>query len=401
MELQKLKEQLNKILSGKITGTGLAAVFVALFLFLTAGFGVYSFIAEDREFSDSENRVLADVPSFSINSLLSGEFMKDFESYLADQFPLRDEAISLKTFIDRLFSKREENGVLIGGNGYLFDAQTPFDEAANEDKLRLINEFSEKYVGTKQLIAISPNSSYINSESLPYNKRLPDQSVQIDRIYASLKSPALKKLDTVSILEAEKERGTQLYYKTDHHWTTRGAFSVFRGITEQWKLDEKDIRYTFHPVATDFEGTLSSKAGVHDITDTVEICVPEDENAAYVVSFESQQKKTASLFAKEKLTQKNKYEVFLGGNYDKVIITTLSEDRNTLLIVKDSYANCMLPMLSPHFSKIIVVDPRYMTESIHSVMEEYDITHVLFLYNLNTFLEDTSIVPVFMQKEEN
>ena len=91
-----------------------------------------------------------------------------------------------------------------------------------------------------------------------------------------------------------------------------------------------------------------------------------------------------------KLEQKNKYEVFLGGNYDKVVIDTVSI-RATLLIIKDSYANALIPMLTPYFAKIVVVDPRYMTESIHNTMDEYNFSHVLFLYNLNTFLQDTSL----------
>ncbi len=399
MENGKITEKLNKILQGKNAVKLLAVVFIVIFFLLTAGLGVYSFVAKDREFSDSENRVLASMPSFSLNSIISGKFMEEFETYLADQFPFRDEAISVKTFTDRIFSKREENGVYIGKEGFLFDSQTAYDKKGNAEKLSLIDEFSRKYKDTKQLIVISPNSSYVYKEYMPYNKKLSDQSVIIDSIYSSLQSKRLRKLDAVSILQDEKEKGTQVFYKTDHHWTTGGAYSVFVGIADHWKLNRDDVTHVFYPVSTDFEGTLSSKSGVHDFKDTVEICVPAKAGGSYVVSYESQQRKTTSFFDKEKLSEKNKYEFFLGGNYDKVIVTTLSPDRDTLLIVKDSYANCMIPMLTPYFSKIIVVDPRYMTESIHSVMGEHDITHVLFLYNLNTFLEDTSIVPVFKADE--
>lgn len=370
---------------------------IVAFLLLTAGLGVYSFVAKDREFSDSENRVLASMPQITFSNIVSGKFMKDFESYLADQFPFRDEAISIKTFADRVLSKRQENGVFIGDENFLFDDQIPYVEADNKEKVKLIGEFSKKYKDTKQMMVISPNSSYIYSEYLPYDKQLYDQSDVIEKVYSSVKAPKMHKLDAVSILQDEKESGVQLFYKTDHHWTTRGAYSVFSEIAEHWELEGDDVFHSFYPVSSDFEGTLSSKAGVHDFKDTVEICVPEKAGGSYVVSYESQQKKTSSLFDKEKLEEKNKYEVFLGGNYDKVIVTTLSPDRNTLLIVKDSYANCMIPMFTPFFSKIIIVDPRYMTESIHSVMGEHDVTHVLFLYNLNTFLEDTSIVPVFKE----
>ena len=151
------------------------------------------------------------------------------------------------------------------------------------------------------------------------------------------------------------------------------------------------MKYQFLTVSSEFEGTLASKTGIHDIQDKVEICVPKNSKGSYVVTYESADRKTASLFEPEKIQQKNKYEVFLGGNYDKVVIDTVSSSKNTLLIIKDSYANCMIPMLTPYFTRIVVVDPRYMTESIHTVMDEYNFTHALFLYNLNTFLEDTSL----------
>ena len=112
-----------------------------------------------------------------------------------------------------------------------------------------------------------------------------------------------------------------------------------------------------------------------------------------MVTFESTSNKTASLFFPEKLEQKNHYEVFLGGNYDKVIIDTVSPTGRSLLLIKDSYANCMIPMLTPYFSKIVVIDPRYLTDSLESIIKENDFSHLLFLYNINTLLEDNSLVP--------
>ena len=155
---------------------------------------------------------------------------------------------------------------------------------------------------------------------------------------------------------------------------------------------QEDLRCDTLYISGDFEGTLASKTGIHDVKDKVEICLPKNSKGSYVVAIESQEKKTATLFDSEKLGQKNKYEVFLGGNYDKVVIDTVSSSRATLLIIKDSYANALIPMLTPYFAKIVVVDPRYMTESIHNTMDEYNFSHVLFLYNLNTFLQDTSLV---------
>ncbi|MBQ8502924.1 MAG: hypothetical protein IJ491_01455 [Clostridia bacterium] len=385
--------------AGTKKGIRTVAVMLSIvFCILTAGLGFYGFISDDREFSESENRVLSAAPALTWQSIINGSFMKDFESYLSDQFPLRDEAIRLKTFTDRLIGKREQNGVFIGEEGFLFDSQTGYNKAETEGKTEAINRFCNENTGAKQLFVLSPNSTYIYSEHLPYDITLPDQKTQINKVYASLKAESLHKLDVAQILQNSKQNGDELFYKTDHHWTTKAAYSVFGAIAEKWQLDTSNINYQFFPVTTDFEGTLSGKAGVHDAKDTIEVCIPENSAGSYVVNFESQQKKTATLFDENKLTQKNKYEVFLGGNYDKVIITTTADTTNTLLIVKDSFANCMIPMLTPYFTKIVIVDPRYMTESIKAVMSETDFSHILFLYNLNTFLEDTSIVSAFSEE---
>ncbi|MBQ4208626.1 MAG: hypothetical protein II621_10015, partial [Clostridia bacterium] len=130
------------------------------------------------------------------------------------------------------------------------------------------------------------------------------------------------------------------------------------------------------------------------IKDVLQICAPKNSAGTYTVSYESQNKVTTSVFDTEKLEQKNQYEVFLGGNFDKIVITTLSESGNTLLLFKDSFANCLIPMLTPYFSKIVIIDPRYFSDSLSDVLEDTDFTHVLFVYNLNTFLADKSLAGV-------
>lgn len=367
-----------------------AAIFCAV---LCLG-SVSTLVIKDKAFSESENRVLEQKPALTISSITDGSFMKKFETYLTDQFPLRDSAISLKTFVDRVIGVKKENGVYIGKDGFLFDSPTDYDKKDMTEKATAISDFTQKYPKMKKAVIISPNSSYIYSDMLPDNLKLPNQSQQLDKVEKAIKDPGITFVDAVSVLKtAKREKNAPLlFYKTDHHWTTRGAYAVFEDLALTWKLDAEKAKHRFFAVSDSFEGTLGSKAGVHKTKDLVEICVPLKSVGTYIVNYESQQKKTATLFENEKLEQKNQYEVFLGGNYDKVIISTTCLNNQNLLIIKDSYANCMIPMLTSHFSKIVVIDPRYLTDSIDAIMKENDFTHILFLYNLNTFLEDTSLV---------
>ena len=360
------------------------------FCFIIGVGGLVNFIAKDRDFSESENRVLASFPKLTLSSIADGTFMKNFETYMSDQFVLRDRMISLKSYFDRLSGLRESNGVYIGDDGFLIEKPSKYTAKKAKAMTKSINSFMEKYPDLTKMVAISPNASYIYSEKLPSGIELHSQYSELKGILNRLEGENYSFLNVTKALKNAKEK-SDVFYRTDHHWTTRGAYAVFKAIADKWNLDRSQVKYKFLTVSSDFEGTLASKTGIHDNKDKIEICLPKNSEGSYIVSYESQDKRTTSLFEPSKLQQKNKYEVFLGGNYDKVVIDTVSKSRATLLIIKDSYANCLIPMLTPYFAKIIVVDPRYMTDSIHTVMDEYNISHVLFLYNLNTFLQDTSL----------
>ena len=343
----------------------------------------------DKEMSEKENRVLAQKPVFTLSSVASGKFMKDFESYLTDQFPCRDKIISLKTFVDRCVGKKEENGVLIGKKGYLFENQTEYDKENVISLTSAINKFVKKNKTQKKAFILSPNSSYVLSEYLPTGVAPENQKTQLDKIKKQLDS-SVSWIDCAQILTSQKDK-TELFYRTDHHWKTRAAFLCFESLMKKWNLSPKETEYMTYSVSDSFQGTLASSSGVGTSTDEIQICIPTKPKISCVVNFESSNKKTATLFDKDKLSQKNQYEVFLGGNYDKVIISTSADTDNTLLLLKDSYANCMIPMLTPFFSKIVVIDPRYLSDNLSDIMKEYTFTHILFLYNLNTFLADNSL----------
>ncbi len=386
-----MNEEIKKEKRIKKKGRIIFPLFTMLFCLMLGFFSLYGFFVPDRQISENENRVLADMPELTVSGVLNGSFMKDFEAYLADQFPLRDEAIYLKSFFERLLGKSRENGVYIGKNGFLFDEPTGFDEEKMMTVAKSVNDF---YKNNKlnTVFALVPNSSYIYSENLPESLVLPDQSEQIAAFYKSLKKD-IATVDTVSPLL--KEKGSHdVFYKTDHHWTTRGAYSVFLEIADKLDLDVKNKAFYFYTVSNDFEGTLKAKSTFTRSSDRVEICVPEKSAATYYIEISGASKKYSSCFFEKKLEEKNKYEVFLGGNYAKLTINTSLLQGRKLVVIKDSFANCLIPMLTPYFSKIVVLDPRYMTESVKKILQEDDFTDFLFLYNANTFFADTSLTEV-------
>ena len=379
----------------KKKGAVISLIVIWLFCLIIFGVTGLHIVLGDSKFSESENRVLSQFPKLSIASVVDGSFMKGFETYLTDQFPLRDGLIAFKTFADRVVGKNEENGVYIGKNGYLFDSQTPLDKKQVKAIGEAVLEFKDAHQTFETAFVLVPNSSYIYSQYLPKYLEPDNQRQLISYVHKQINNETILWPAAAKLLKAQADE-TQLYYKTDHHWTTRAAYILFKDIALSWGLetDEKTIdeKFSFYEISDSFEGTLASTSGVHDTKDKVEICVPDNTEGTYVVNLESSGEKTTSLFFKDKLKNKNHYEVFLGGNYDKVIISTVAESKRSLLLIKDSYANCMIPMLTPYFSKIVVIDPRYLTDSLDSIVKENDFSHMMYLYNVNTLLEDTSLV---------
>lgn len=369
------EERRNLIISS------LAVTAVILIISLLTLFGA------DREFSENENRYLAQKPSASLSSVADGRFMEDSEKYLSDQFFSRDIMVQARTSIDIFLGKKEENGVYIGKEGFLFEKPSAYDEERVSKTAGVINSICEKHPKIKSYIAAAPNSSEILKAFLPLNAPDENQSEQIKKLNSKLRG--ITKIDLFSPLNAQKEK-EELYYRTDHHWTAKAAKLAFDTIAGSMKLDLSKTKYRTMAVTNSFQGTMASSSGLFSAKDTIFITVPEPEIKC-VASYPDEKKKRPSIFDSSKLKTNSKYEVFLGGNFSEIIIDTTAKSDRTLLLIKDSYANCVVPMLTPYFKRIAVIDPRYYVGNINETISKENVTDILWLYNTNTLLSDTSI----------
>ena len=142
-----------------------------------------------------------------------------------------------------------------------------------------------------------------------------------------------------------------------------------------------------------FKGTLSAKSGFRSgETDELDVFLPNGDNTiSSVVNYVDEQKKSASFYDTSKLNTRDKYALFFGGNHAQIKISTPTESNNTLLVLKDSYANSFIPFLAQHYRKIIMIDPRYYYGDLEQLLQVENVQEVLYLYNANTFFADTSL----------
>ncbi len=363
-------------------------------------FSVWCLVAPKQTFSENENRALASWPVYSFTALKDGSYMSGVQTYLSDHFPLRDPFMTLKTKYEMLTGREEINDIYLAKDGYYIEAyKTP------KQQKKIITQFQKLQdaitTDAKQNVRVMLVPTAISTYNAKLPGSAPDRGVlrQVDtmnEIYAAL--PNMQKVDAWSPLQAAAaQEGSDLYYHTDHHWTTHGAYVGYQAYCAAAGLSpipETEFQKTC--VTTDFHGTIFSK--LHDST------VPGDAITLYenpanrlTVSYPDTGEVTDTLYNLDYLAQKDKYSMFLNNLHPLVEITneTADSDRQ-LVLIKDSYANSMVPFLVNHYQKIYVFDTRYYRFGPSSFINEHpEVTDVLLLYNMNTIDTDLGVGGIF------
>ena len=364
-------------------------VLFAAALFVTP---VCFFLQEDKEFSESENRYLATKPAVSFLSILSGEFMKDAEEYIDDQFPQKDFWISCKSDFLRLLGSREINGVYLAKDDYLIEKwlAAEFDEKLLTQNAEALTEFALRHPEQKTSLMLVPTAGMILNDKLPEGAPMFDPETAYDIVLRNLEGIYYMDLNTLFASHREES----LYYKTDHHWTTYGAFLAYSSWCEINGCSAEQNEFEIRTVSEDFQGTLHSKVlGTHCAFDTIELYVRKNESP-YSVRYNFGKTQSDTVYAPERLSQKDKYQVFLNGNHPEITIETSQTNGKHLLVIKDSFANAFIPFLLNDYETIHVIDPRYYHGDVDEYIRDNNINECLFLYNVKNFCEDKNISDV-------
>ncbi|MGL5576229.1 MAG: DHHW family protein [Sarcina sp.] len=366
-------------------------ILTILFIGIIGFFSILTILLPDKTFSESENRVLSKRPKFTFEKLLDNRYTKKYEKYKTDQFIGRDFFMNIKASSDLLLGKKDNNSVFLSDDGYLIENFTPMSDKKINDTLLAINDFAKKYNKSNTYVGIVPTAVSIHEDKLPNFSPVQKQDTYLREFYKNL-IPEIKTLDITSALS--KSADEYLYYKTDHHWTTLAASKAYEIAKKEMKLDNVNSKFKPLTVSTNFNGTLTAKSGFSTSNDSIDAYLNINKNLKISVSYPKVGKKSPSLYDTSKLETKDKYAMFLSGNHPIIDIRTNAKTTNTLIIFKDSYANCFIPFLTEHYSKITVIDPRYYYDDLYKLMDENQYNDILFLYNANTFFSDSSLIPV-------
>lgn len=389
--MKKIAERIKSLISSVKTnwlrnegGERLGICFAAIIML----FFVANIIVPDKDFSAQENRELQKFPKLSVSEYTSGRFETKLENYVNDQFVLRNVFVRLKSAIDVSAGSVNSNDVWKGKDGYLMEDVVVPDNKVIDADIKALTAFKKKYKKMPMHFLLAPTAVNIYSDMLPNGVTTEDQNKYIDMFYEKLGTTGIEAVDVRKELQAALS-DNQLFYKTDHHWTTDGAKVAFDKYAKTVGLAEKN--WELYEVKSDFVGSLASKSGfASGSADVIKLATAED-GLNSVIYYPDSKEKTTEYYNLKNLKKKDAYTVFSDGNHPIYTIKTPTAQNRRLLLVKDSYANSMIPFLAQYYREIVVVDPRYYFDNIEIMMMSEDISEVLFLYNANTFFGEDAL----------
>jgi hypothetical protein len=351
----------------------------ALFLLFLWGLGLLHLLLPDRTFSAVENRNLAQAPAFSWSALASGSYTSDLETYLADQFPLRDGWMGLKTRYEYLLGQREFNDVYLCGDTLIGKISEGDRAQTNLTYLQALTEKTDLSV----YVGLIPTAAEIWRDKLPTGAPSFDQAVYLKKAQAATGAVWV---DVAGTLASHADEA--VYYRTDHHWTSLGAYYGYAALMEALGEEAQPLGEG-DTVSEDFNGTLYSSSGVHWLTpDTIERYVSGEG----VTVEDGETGEVHGLYVDSFLTEKDQYASFLGGNAPLYIVRNPNaETEQRLLLVRDSYSDSLAPFLSQYYSEIHLLDLRYYKTSPARYAQENDLDAIFVCYSVENFMEDANI----------
>lgn len=375
----------------------ISALFCAfLGVFLAAGA-----VTPDQSFSEQENRALQTMPKLELGEIkvedkdgaaplsvsgnfFNGTFMTDFETYCNDQFFARDTWVGMKAAAELAVGKRENNNVYICPNDTLITRFDGPDQKRIDSNVEYLNAFLDN-AGVPVYFSLIPGQATVWADKLPAGAPNADQKAIIDSIYAKVHA---QNYDTYTSLLNHKDE--EIYYRTDHHWTSLGAYYGYTALMEALGMEPIPLSaYKKTVVTEEFYGTTFSSSGVRNITpDSIWTYVPDAD--IQVTSYFTDKPQEGALYNPGALEKKDKYTYFMGGNQPLSVIKNAKVDGPKILILRDSYTDSLVPFLTQHFSEIHLYDLRYNRGSVPQYIRENGIDSALVLYSVPNFVTDSN-----------
>lgn len=353
-------------------------VVTLVFLCTIMGLAIANILKQDTEISISERRKLERFPNFSISKLFDGTFFTKFDKYTMDQFLQRDEFRRLKIGVEFNLLKKQNYNNIYKYNDYLIEQTYKLNEKSVVNIANKINQIKEMYLTSDNNICFSiiPDKNYFVNES----------NLKID--YNKLENIMLQHLSDIKYIKIFDMLELSDYYKTDTHWKQENLLKIANEIATKMNIDV-NTQYEKIKIG-DFKGVYASQVPIK--TENDEIYVLKNDVIEHCTVYNYENNKQTEIYDMEKKNSLDKYEIYLSGATPLLTIeNTKSTNKKELIVFRDSYASSLIPLLVQAYSKITVVDTRYMSPKIiNNYIEFYD-QDILFIYSTLIINNSTSL----------
>lgn len=360
---KKIKIEESKI-KNMITVCITAAFFFALF--------IWCLLKPADETSESERRKLAQKPAFSVSSVLSGKFMQDFEDYAADQFPLRSNFRTIKSYMSFYVLRQQDIGGIYVKDGYASKLEYSLNTDSIDNAAAKFEHIYNKYMNGKNAniyLSVIPDKNFFMAEKNGYPALVYDKLVS----YLKEKTGYMNYIDIFDCLELSD------YYRTDTHWRQEKIIDVAQKLGAGMKTAISG-QYTVKLLDKPFYGVYHKQSALPFQAEKLYYLDSDIIDACRVYDFETNTETT--VYDMEKAYGKDPYEIFLSGSKSLITIKNPSNVSGKKLIVfRDSFGSSIAPLLIEGYEEIILVDIRYILSDMLGNFIDFDNSDILFLYS--------------------
>lgn len=350
------------------------SVGTGLLVLLWAAIAGFLWFSPAKEMSEAERRPLAQAPAFSAQALVDGSFMKDFESYTLDQFPLRDTFRQVKSLFHYYGLQQWDNNDIYVTDGFAAKLEYPLNEKSVSYATGKFNRFYEKYLketGSKVFFTVAPDKGYYLAEENGY--------LAMD--YAAMFAQLREEMPWAEFVDLTECLDYTDYYRTDTHWRQEDLLEAATKLCLAMGVTPPQAQeYTKTLIQRPFYGVYYGQAALPMKAETLFIMESQLLSECRVYDHESG--KYGAVYDMTKLASRDLYDVFLSGSRSLLTIENpnAATDRE-LIVVRDSFGSSMVPLLVQDYAKVTVVDIRYINLEILDKFVEFKGQDILFLYS--------------------
>ena len=349
---------------------------VSLFCgFLAVMAGLYCLLPK-QEFSETEKRYLSEFPVPRWKDVSSGDWGEDVETYLADHIPGRNFFVGLNAYFELYTGRQAGKDVLLSGDRIL-EAPVVWDDAAVTRNMTVINNLAAN-TGRQLDLMIVPSAGWANGLSQYTDREI------IRDIYAMADS-TVTAVDMCHGFEGRPD----LYFRTDHHWTSAGAYAACSHLMALKNRSFPAANYFTVENAARFQGSTYSRSALW-LTEAEDLEIWHGSPDLTVTNGETEGSHEGVIY-RERLEEADKYTVFLDGNHSIVRIQNPNAS-GKILVIRDSYSNLLGCFLAESYEEVVLVDLRYYKTPVSQLMEEEYFDDILVCYSLGNFMTDTNFI---------